>query len=93
MIVMSSVRLSCSSHSLYDSLAMTKHASLGSAYLFTYNQGCKQENLISELLTLLHDYSSCSLEFSEACQKVHVRESKQFVLCALAKKEQRTRLS
>lgn len=36
MIVISSVRFSCSSHSLYDSPAIAAHASRGSVYLATY---------------------------------------------------------
>lgn len=36
MIVISSVRLSCSSQSLYASPVMAEHASRGSSYLLTY---------------------------------------------------------
>lgn len=35
-IVISSVRFSCSNHILYDSPAMAAHASWGSVYLATY---------------------------------------------------------
>lgn len=41
-IVISSVRLSFSSHSLYDSPAMAEQASLGSAYLLTCTRARKE---------------------------------------------------